>query len=140
MFSECKLFRDVAQMRSISRAALANRISQSAASQQIQEIEKRLGIELLDRGTRPLGITEAGKLYLDFCRDIVRRAEQFDASLDQVRTAPVGGELRVASIYSVALTEMAVVRERFVLECPGVELKVEYLRPDKVYEAVINDS
>ncbi len=140
MFPECKLFRDIALQRNMSRGAAANGISQSAASQHIQEIERRLGTELLDRRTRPLGLTEAGKLYLEFCRDVVRRAAEFETALDQARDAEATGPLRVASIYSVALTEMTRVHAEFSALCPAVQLRVEYLRPDKVYEAVVNES
>ena len=65
IFGECKLFRDVAHARSLSRAAAMNGISQSAATQHIQELEKRLGVQLLDRSTRPLGLTAGGKLYAE---------------------------------------------------------------------------
>jgi DNA-binding transcriptional LysR family regulator len=140
MFPECKLFRDIALQRSLSRAAAANGISQPAATQQIRELERRLGTALLDRSRRPLELTEAGKVYLEFCRDIVRRAEEFEAALDRHRAAAIPGDLRVASIYSVALTEMTRVRSEFTSACPSIELKVEYLRPDKVYEAVLNES
>jgi DNA-binding transcriptional LysR family regulator len=139
MFSEFRLFRDVALHQSLSRAAAANGISQSAASQNIQELERRLGTELLDRSRRPLTLTDSGKLYLEFCRDIVRRAEEFEASLDNLRGA-VTGELRIASIYSLALSDMARVRGEFERHCPEVELKVDYLRPDKVYESVLNEA
>ena len=73
IFVDCKLFRDVAHAKSLSRAAQLNGISQSAATQHIQELERRLGVELLDRSTRPLGLTAAGKLYADLCRDVLRR-------------------------------------------------------------------
>lgn len=138
VFPECKLFRDVALQRNVSRAAAANGISQSAATQQIQELERRLGTELLDRRTRPIGLTAAGKLYLEFCRDVVRRADEFQAALDGVRESACG-ELHIASIYSVALTEMTRVRGEFGSLCPGIDLKVEYLQPEKVYEAVLNE-
>jgi DNA-binding transcriptional LysR family regulator len=124
----------------MSRAAAANGISQPAATQQIREMERRLGTALLDRSRRPLELTEAGKVYLEFCRDIVRRAEEFEAALDCHRETAGPGELRVASIYSVALTEMTRVRDEFAAALPSVELKVEYLRPDKVYEAVVNEA
>jgi DNA-binding transcriptional LysR family regulator len=138
IFEDCKLFRDVAHARSLSRAAAMNSISQSAATQHIQELERRLGVQLLDRSTRPLGLTAAGKLYADLCRDVLRREEDFIVSLDAVK-ADVEGTVRVASIYSIGLTEMPRLREEFLLACPGAQLQVEYLRPDKVYEAILED-
>jgi DNA-binding transcriptional LysR family regulator len=135
IFEECKLFRDVAQNRSLSRAAAINGISQSAATQHIQELEKRLGVQLLDRSTRPLGLTPGGKLYADLCRDVLRREEDFVAALDEIK-ADAEGTVRVASIYSIGLSEMVHLREQFARICPGAQLQVEYLRPDKVYSAV----
>jgi DNA-binding transcriptional LysR family regulator len=136
IFGECKLFRDVAHARSLSRAAAMNGISQSAATQHIQELEKRLGVQLLDRSTRPLGLTPGGKLYAELCRDVLRREEDFAAALDEIK-AEAEGTVRVASIYSIGLSEMARLRDEFARVCPGAELRVEYLRPDKVYEAVL---
>ncbi len=138
IFGDCKLFRDVAHARSLSRAAALNGISQSAATQHIQELEKRLGVQLLDRSTRPLGLTAGGKLYAELCRDVLRREEDFVAALDEIK-AEAEGTVRVASIYSIGLTEMAWLREEFQRICPGAQLHVEYLRPDKVYEAVLED-
>ena len=72
-------------MRSLSRAAAANRISQSAATQQVQDLERSLGIDLLDRSTRPLVVTQAGRLYADFCRDVLRRLDEFEVELARVK-------------------------------------------------------
>jgi LysR family transcriptional regulator, transcriptional activator of the cysJI operon len=139
IFQDCKLFRDVAQARSLSRAAAVNGISQSAATQHIQELERRLGVQLLDRSTRPLGLTAAGKLYGELCRDVLRREEDFVVALDGIKSG-AEGTVRVASIYSIGLSEMPQLREAFVQACPGAHLHVEYLRPSKVYEAILEDN
>ena len=139
IFSDCKLFRDVAQARSLSRAAALNGISQSAATQHIQELERRLGVQMLDRSTRPLGLTAAGKLYAELCRDVLRREEDFVVALDGVK-AQVEGTIRVASIYSIGLSDLVRIRDEFAAACPGAQLHVEYLRPDKVYEAILEDN
>ena len=136
IFGDCKLFRDVAHARSLSRAAAMNGISQSAATQHIQELEKRLGVQLLDRSTRPLGLTPGGKLYVELCRDVLRREEDFVAALDEIK-AEAEGTVRVASIYSIGLSEMSQLRDNFLRACPGAQLHIEYLRPTKVYEAVL---
>jgi DNA-binding transcriptional LysR family regulator len=138
LFPQIRLFRDIAQTRSVSKAALMNGISQSAASQQLQELEKHLGVVLLDRATRPMSLTEPGRLYFDLCRDIVRREEEFQAELDTLKGS-VSGEVRVASIYSVGLSEMSDLQAEFGRRYPGVTLQVDYMRPDKVYAAVIAD-
>jgi DNA-binding transcriptional LysR family regulator len=134
-----KLFRDIAQTRSFSRGAALNSVSQSAASQQIQELEQDLGIELFDRSTRPLVVTAAGHLYSDFCRDVLRRREEFNVALDRMKQE-VEGTVRVASIYSVGLSEMVQLEQEFGRRLPDAKLEVEYLRPEKVYWSVLSDS
>jgi len=138
LFDNLKLFRDIAQNKSISRGATLNEISQSAASQYIQELERRLGVTLLDRTTRPLTLTPAGKLFYDLCRDALRREEQFQVQLENLKGL-VEGTVRVASIYSIGLSEMSRLQEEFAARFPNAQLHVDYLRPDKVYEAVIAD-
>ena len=132
---QLQLFKDIAQQRSVSRGALANGMSQSAASQFLLETEKEIGVALLDRRTRPLALTEAGQLYLDMCRDVLRRREEFTAAVGHLRDR-VEGAVRVAAIYSVGLSEMAQLESEFGRRYPDAELRVEYLRPEKVYEAV----
>jgi DNA-binding transcriptional LysR family regulator len=115
-----------------------NLVSQSAASQHLQDIEREFGVPLLDRTTRPLTMTAAGQVYLEFCRDVLRRREELDASLGALRHE-AGGVVRVASIYSVGLSEMSELEREFARRIPGSKLEVEYLRPEKVYEAVLAD-
>ncbi|MCP5115690.1 MAG: LysR family transcriptional regulator, partial [bacterium] len=97
-----------------------------------------LDVKLLDRGTRPLKLTDAGRLYYQFCRDVLRRRQEFDAELDQMKRR-VEGSVRVASIYSIGLSEMSRMESRFREAHPDAELAVEYLRPEKVYETVASD-
>jgi DNA-binding transcriptional LysR family regulator len=133
-----RLIRDVAHQKSVSRAAKLNAVSQSAVSQKIQELERELGVELFDRSTRPLTITPAGKLYVDYCRDVIRRHDELRSSLDSLHQR-VNGTVRVAAIYSVGLSEMAQIETRFAHRFPDAELQVAYLRPERVYEAVERD-
>lgn len=130
------LFRDIAQTRSLTRGARLNNVSQSAASQHVQELEARLGVLLLDRSRRPVSLTPAGRLYYEFCRDVLRRKEEFEAALEQLKAA-VQGTVRVASIYSVGISEMTELRAELARRYPQARLEVQYLRPEKVYEAVM---
>ena len=133
-----RLIRDVAHQKSVSKAARLHGISQSAASQQIQEVERGFGVSFFDRRTRPLTVTPAGKLFLDYCRDVLRREDELKASLDAWK-AEARGAVRVASIYSVALSEMAEIEKEFAARFPEVSLEVSYLRPERVFEAVERD-
>lgn len=130
-----RLYRDIAQTRSVSKGAHLNAVSQSAASQHIQEVEKNLQVTLLDRSTRPLTVTPAGRLYQDFCREVLRKREELDSALSGLRHS-FDGTVRVASIYSVGLSEMSRLETAFQDRWPEAVLRVEYLRPEKVYEQV----
>lgn len=134
-FDHLKLFRDIAQTRSVSKGALMNEVSQSAASQHLKEVEHTLSVSLLNRSTRPLTLTPAGRLYYDLCRDVLRRKEEFDKSLGGLLHG-VEGTVRVASIYSVGLSEMSELEAEFLNRWPEASLRVDYLRPEKVYEHV----
>jgi DNA-binding transcriptional LysR family regulator len=134
-YDNLKLFRDIAQTHSFSKGAALNGYSQSAASQHIQELERALGVELLDRSTRPLSITTAGRLYTEYCKEILRRKEEFEVALERMKSE-VEGTVRVAAIYSVGLSEMVEIEKKFAFRHPEAQLEVEYLRPEKVYEAV----
>ena len=62
-----QLYCDVVRLRSISRGAAANTVSQSAASQAIQQLEAELDAALLDRSRRPLLPTDQGRAFYDAC-------------------------------------------------------------------------
>jgi DNA-binding transcriptional LysR family regulator len=137
-YESLKLFRDIAQSRSFSRGAAMNNVSQSAASQHVQELERELGVALLDRSSRPLVVTAPGQLYSDFCRDVLRRKAEFEVALERSKQE-VEGTVRVAAIYSIGLSEMVQLEQEFARRQPDARLEVEYLRPEKVYAAVLAD-
>ncbi len=138
-FWDLKLFKEIAATRSMSKAASHLGVSQSAASQHVQEVERRLGVILFDRSKRPLELTAAGRIYYEFCRDVLRREEGLGRDLEAVKQE-VEGSLRVASIYSIGLSEMSRLQEAITTRYPAVQLQVEYVRPEKVYEAVLNET
>jgi DNA-binding transcriptional LysR family regulator len=133
-----KVFCDVVQQRSFSRAADENSISQSGASQLVQQLEDHLGVRLIDRSKRPFVMTPEGDLFYAQCRDIVSR---YFALEDKVRTMhqEVIGRVRVAAIYSVGLHLMADYISSFMSEYPKANVRLEYLHPHRVYESVEDD-
>jgi DNA-binding transcriptional LysR family regulator len=130
-----RLVRDIAHYHSVSKAARAHGLSQSAASQTLSELERELAIELFDRRRRPLDITAAGKIYLEYCREVLRKEDELKASLAQLKKH-ADGTVRVAAIYSVGLSEMSQIEARFEERFPEAELQVQYLRPERVWAAV----
>jgi DNA-binding transcriptional LysR family regulator len=130
------LIRNIVVRRSISRGAGDHGITQSAASQVVQEFERALGVRLLDRSHRPVQVTAAGGLVYDFAVEVLERHRRLLAELDELRDEPAG-VVRVASIYSVGLSEMARLEKDFQRRLPQGRLEVDYLRPEMVYGAVL---
>lgn len=133
-----KVFCDVVGWRSFSRAASENGISQSGASQVVNQLERRLGVKLIDRSKRPFVLTPEGETYYEGCRKLVQR---YDALEDQVRTLheEVAGRVRVVSIYSVGLHHMNRYLQDFLSRYPKANVRLEYQHPHRVYEAVEKD-
>ncbi|HUY36622.1 MAG TPA: LysR substrate-binding domain-containing protein [Pirellulales bacterium] len=133
-----KVFCDVVRQRSFSRAADANQISQSGASQLVQQLEEGLGVKLIDRSKRPFVLTPEGEVYYEGCRGVV---ERYFAVEDRVRTLhqEVAGHVRVASIYSVGLHHMNRHLQDFLSQHPKANVRLEYLHPHRVYQSVEDD-
>lgn len=130
-----KVFCDVVRQRSFSRAADENEISQSGASQVVNQLETTLGVKLIDRSKRPFVLTPEGEVYYEGCRQVV---ERYFALEDKVRTLhqEVVGRVRVASIYSVGLHLMSRYLKQFMSQHPKANVRLEYLHPDRVYQSV----
>jgi len=130
-----ELFCDVVVQGSFSKAAEVRRVSQSAASQAVHALEKRLGAQLIDRSKRPFELTPAGKIYFNGCQQLLK---SFELVEEQVRRA-VGqtkNRVRIAAIYSVGLAQMYDYVEHFQLLHPDVMVTLDYLHPDEVYQRV----
>jgi DNA-binding transcriptional LysR family regulator len=136
--SQLQLFKDIVQTRSISRGAALNGVTQSAASQTVQELERILEIQLLDRSHRPLEVLAPGRVLYDLARDVLRRHQEFLVELEGLKGG-AGGTVKVAAIYSVGISEMSRLEEEFHRRLPGAQLEVNYLRPEKVYQMVLDE-
>jgi DNA-binding transcriptional LysR family regulator len=133
-----QLYCDVVRLRSISRGAAANTVSQSAASQAIQQLEAELDAALLDRSRRPLLPTEQGRAFYEACRALLQGFEKARADLAASRER-VEGTVRVAAIYSVGLHDMSRHMQPFMSAYPQARVRLECLHPHKVVEAVLED-
>src|SRR5215813_2265484 len=132
------LYCDVIRSGSFSLGAAAHRISQSAASQAVRQLEEELGAQLIDRTKRPFMITPEGKKFFEACLVLLDSFEKAKAEITQQKTA-VGGDIRVAVIYSVGLQDMGFITQQFTTRFPQAKVRLAYLHPEAVVDAVIND-
>lgn len=129
------IFCDVVDMGSFSRAAEAHGVSQSNASQVVHQLEERLGVQLIDRSVRPFVLTPEGQRFLEGSRVIVQRYDDLEREVRALHEA-VAARLIVASIYSVGLAHMSGYLRQFLAANPKADVRLEYLHPHRVYEAV----
>jgi len=92
--NQLRYFVSVAENGSFTKAAMNHYISQTAITQQIHALEEHIGAKLLDRNSRPVALTAAGKVFLKESKEILGR---MDAALLRTREATTGleGELRI---------------------------------------------
>ncbi|BAI97355.1 LysR family transcriptional regulator [Sphingobium sp. TA15] len=81
-----RYFLAVAQERNFTRAAERLGIAQPPLSRQIRELEEALGVTLFQRASRPLGLTEGGRLFLDHAMRVVAEMEQLHAGMARHRS------------------------------------------------------
>jgi molybdate transport repressor ModE-like protein len=127
----------VAETGSFSRTAERCFISQSAVSQRIQAMEQEFGQKLVERGKGRPGarFTEAGLLLAERSRDLVARADALRREMAEVGKT-ISGSLRVGTVYSIGLHALTPALTRYLTKYPQVNLHLEYLRTDKIYESL----
>jgi LysR family transcriptional regulator, transcriptional activator of the cysJI operon len=133
-----KVFCDLIDSRSFSKAATKNFISQSAVSQQIRGLEDKFNRRLVERSRGGSVVpTATGMAFYQGCREIIDRWGALTEEMKGLGNI-VSGQVRVATIYSVGIHELSPVLKRFIKSYPQVNVHIEYSRPNKVYEDVIN--
>ena len=130
-----EIFCEIARRRSFSKAAELHRVSQSAVSQAVHHLEQELGVQLIDRSTRPLSLTSAGDTFYSGLTDIL---SQYQRLAEEVTSAGRGltGPLRVAAIYSIGLSYMPDAKEAFARLYPDVEIRTYYGSNEAVIEEI----
>jgi DNA-binding transcriptional LysR family regulator len=132
-----KVFCDLIDTRSFSKAATKNFISQSAVSQQVRALEERFDRKLVERSRGGLVATDAGLAFYQGCREILERWGTLGEEMAGLSNI-ISGQVRVATIYSVGIHELSPFLKQFMKAYPQVNLHLEYSRPNKVYDDVIN--
>lgn len=132
-----KIFCDLAESGSFSKAASLNSITQSAVSQQIRALETRFHVILIERGRRNFALTQEGHAFHLASKEIVGIYNQLGHRLLEMQNV-VAGDLRVGTIYTIGLHELPDYLKIFREMFPRVHVRVEYHRTAQVYQAVAN--
>ena len=132
-----RIYCDVIQHQSFSRGASINKVSQSAATQSVHRLEEYFGTQLIDRSKRPFVLTPEGQACFEGFREVLELYDSVEARVRSLRME-IGGLVRVAAIYSVGLHDMSRCMQDFMRRYPKAKVRLEYLRPNKVHDAVLN--
>lgn len=121
--------------RSFSQAAIDNGITQGAASQAVQHLEDYLSVQLIDRSKRPFVLTSEGEKFYDGVANLLR---QFDSLVDSVQVSDhvVTGQVNIGAIYSIGLSYLPAIEERFRAKFPASSCSVKMAHPHEVYRMV----
>lgn len=119
--NETLIYLKVVERGSFTAAASELNLPKSTVSRKVQDLEKRLGVQLLHRTTRKLGITEAGNVYFDLCRGITGELELAESAVSELQGGPRGW-LRIGAPPTVANSWVAPLLGRFHSRYPEIRL------------------
>lgn len=117
------IFVKVVELGSFIAAANALRLPKTTVSRKVQELEARLGAQLLHRTTRKLGLSEAGSVYYEHCQRIARELEEAESAVGQLQGGPRGW-LRFSAPYSAGIAWIAPLLGQFHAQHPEVRVEM----------------
>jgi DNA-binding transcriptional LysR family regulator len=124
-FADMQMFVKVVEAASISGGADRLDIAKSAVSRRLAELESRLGVQLLQRTTRRLNLTESGRAYYERCVRILADVEEAELEVSTAHGA-LSGKLRVALPLSFGLLHLAPLIHEFSMLHPGIEFDLDF--------------
>lgn len=133
-----KMFCDLSETESFTKAAQINAITQSAVSQQVRAMEKHFGCQLIERSKKKFRLTREGETLNQYGRSLIHAFDELCSKLQDMRDE-VGGTIRLATIYSIGLHDLPLYLRRYLKKHPTVSVQVEYRRANQVYEDVISN-
>jgi len=99
-------------------------VTQPTLSMQVKKLEEEIGITIFDRSRQPVSVTDAGKLFLDQARVVIREKSRLMEVLSSAR-GEVAGTFRLGIIPTLAPYLVPLFLTRFTDKYPGVHLEVE---------------
>lgn len=134
-----KIFADLVETKSFSKAARLNGVTQSAVSQQARSMEKHFSTLLIDRSQKQFQLTREGERVYQSAKEILHGYEKLMSELMEMRKV-ISGTIRISTIYSIGLHELPPYIKSFLSEFPSVNVRVEYRRSNLVYEDILHNS
>jgi len=133
-----KVFCDLAETESFTKAAQINNVTQSAVSQQISSLERQFKSLLIERSKKKFRLTREGQVLYDFSKQIIQCYDSLHSKLQEIKDI-ISGTIRVATIYSIGLHDLPPYIKKFLKSYPTVNVHVEYRRANQVYDDVLSN-
>ena len=133
-----KVFCDLAETQSFTKAAHINGVTQSAITQQIAAMERLFKSLLVERGKKRFRLTSEGQVLYNYAKQIIQSYEALHSHVQQLKDI-ISGNIRVATIYSIGLHDLPPYVKRFMRSYPTVNVHVELRNPSQVYEDVLGN-
>jgi DNA-binding transcriptional LysR family regulator len=133
-----KVFCDLAETRSFTKAAQINNVTQSAVSQTISVLERRFKALLIERSKKNFRLTPEGDVFYDYSKRILATCDALTSKLQEIDNV-ISGNIRVATIYSIGLHVLPPYVKKFLQTYPTVNVHVEYRRDNQVYDHVLGN-
>jgi DNA-binding transcriptional LysR family regulator len=133
-----KVFCDLAETESFTKAAQINNVTQSAVSQQISSLERQFKSLLIERSKKKFRLTREGQVLYDYSKQINQTYDSLHNRLQEIKDI-ISGTIRVATIYSIGLHDLPPYLKKFLKLFPTVNVHVEYRRANQVYEDVFGN-
>ena len=133
-----KVFCDLAETKSFTKAAQINTVTQSAVSQTISALERRFKSLLIERSKKNFRLTPEGEVFYDYSKRILATCDALFSKLQEIEDV-ISGNIRVATIYSIGLHVLPPYVKKFMRSYPTVNVHVEYRRDNQVYENVLGN-
>src|SRR5579863_3816444 len=133
-----KVFCDLAETESFTKAAQINGITQSAVSQQISSLERQFKSLLIERSKKKFRLTREGQVLYEYSKQIIQTYDSLQNRLQEIKDI-ISGTIRVATIYSIGLHDLPPYLKKFLKLFPTVNVHLEYRRANQVYEDVLSN-
>ena len=117
------VFAKVVELGSFTAAARQLQMSVSSISQTVSKLEDELQVKLLNRSTRSIGLTEAGKIYYQGCRRMLLEVQDVHEQLYAFNNTPIG-TLRIGCSSTMAQNVLAAMTADMLKEYPGLTVNL----------------
>jgi DNA-binding transcriptional LysR family regulator len=133
-----KVFCDLSETESFTKAAQINKVTQSAVSQTISALERQFQSLLVERSKKNLRLTAEGAVFYDYSKKILQSYDAFQSKLQEIKGV-ISGNIHVATVYSIGLYDLPPYVKQFLQDCPSVNVNVQYRRANEVYEDILSN-